>query len=168
MYVHAQGIAIGERDQSEARRQTTPIVLHKSRPARVFTPPSLDVLARQLPDGSFTGDVWGEVDTRFSYCAVATLSLLGALDRLRARVYPVATDGSVRPTPGGTAQGHVMDGVAATIRFIEACRNFDGGYGSVPGAESHAGQSMFYHGRRLCAIIRLTPSVLLLYHSPDT
>ena len=31
---------------------------------------------RQKPDGSFTGDIWGEVDTRFSFCAVATLSLL--------------------------------------------------------------------------------------------
>jgi prenyltransferase beta subunit len=30
----------------------------------------------QLPDGSFCGDKWGEVDTRFSFCAVACLSLL--------------------------------------------------------------------------------------------
>lgn len=34
------------------------------------------VQERQQPDGSFTGDIWGEVDTRFSFCAVATLSLL--------------------------------------------------------------------------------------------
>lgn len=31
---------------------------------------------RQQADGSFTGDQWGEVDVRFSFCAVATLSLL--------------------------------------------------------------------------------------------
>lgn len=31
---------------------------------------------RQQPDGSFTGDCWGEVDVRFSFCAVASLSLL--------------------------------------------------------------------------------------------
>jgi geranylgeranyl transferase type-2 subunit beta len=30
----------------------------------------------QQPDGSFFGDKWGEVDTRFSFCAVACLSLL--------------------------------------------------------------------------------------------
>ena len=30
----------------------------------------------QQEDGSFAGDDWGEVDTRFSFCAVATLSLL--------------------------------------------------------------------------------------------
>lgn len=34
------------------------------------------VKERQQPDGSFTGDYWGEVDVRFSFCAVATLSLL--------------------------------------------------------------------------------------------
>ena len=49
----------------------------------------------QRPDGSFTGDKWGkiilrwvavsillftgEVDTRFSFCAVATLALLVSL-----------------------------------------------------------------------------------------
>ena len=30
----------------------------------------------QLADGSFQGDSWGEVDTRFSFCAVACLTLL--------------------------------------------------------------------------------------------
>lgn len=34
------------------------------------------VKERQQPDGSFTGDQWGEVDVRFSFCAIATLSLL--------------------------------------------------------------------------------------------
>lgn len=30
----------------------------------------------QQEDGSFFGDKWGEVDTRFSFCAVACLALL--------------------------------------------------------------------------------------------
>lgn len=30
----------------------------------------------QQENGSFFGDKWGEVDTRFSFCAVACLSLL--------------------------------------------------------------------------------------------
>jgi len=30
----------------------------------------------QQNDGSFFGDKWGEVDTRFSFCAVACLALL--------------------------------------------------------------------------------------------
>lgn len=37
------------------------------------------VTSLQLPDGSFMGDKWGEVDTRFSYCALSILSLLGEL-----------------------------------------------------------------------------------------
>lgn len=34
----------------------------------------------QQEDGSFAGDKWGEIDTRFSYCALSSLSILGALD----------------------------------------------------------------------------------------
>ena len=30
----------------------------------------------QQNDGSFAGDQWGEIDTRFSFCAVACLALL--------------------------------------------------------------------------------------------
>jgi len=30
----------------------------------------------QQNDGSFYGDKWGEVDTRFSFCAIACLALL--------------------------------------------------------------------------------------------
>merc|ERR1739838_872520 len=33
----------------------------------------------QNDDGSFAGDQWGEVDTRFSFCAVACLALLKRL-----------------------------------------------------------------------------------------
>ncbi len=66
-----------------------------------------------LPDGSFAGDSWGEVDTRFSYCALSCCALLGRLDALD---------------------------VPAAVAFILTCRNFDGGFGCVPGAESHAGQ----------------------------
>ena len=31
-------------------------------------------------DGSFAGDKWGEIDTRFTYCALATLAILHRLD----------------------------------------------------------------------------------------
>ena len=34
------------------------------------------VAALQQSDGSFAGDEWGEIDTRFSFCALATLALL--------------------------------------------------------------------------------------------
>ena len=67
----------------------------------------------QRADGAFAGDTWGEVDSRFSYCALQAAALVGVLD--------------------------VLD-MPAAIRYVRACRNFDGGFGAVPGAESHAGQ----------------------------
>ena len=49
---------------------------------------------------------------RFSFCALATLALLGRLDAVN---------------------------IDATASFVLSCMNFDGGFGSRPGAESHAG-----------------------------
>ena len=46
------------------------------------------VKSLQQKDGSFTGDKWGEVDTRFSFCAVAILSLLGHLDAIQIKQVP--------------------------------------------------------------------------------
>lgn len=67
----------------------------------------------QQEDGSFAGDDWGEVDTRFSYCALSCLSLLDRLDSIS---------------------------VDKAAQYVASCCNFDGGFGCVPGAESHAGQ----------------------------
>lgn len=63
----------------------------------------------------FAGDQWGEIDTRFLYSAVNALSLIGQL--------------------------HLLD-VEKTVGYIKQCKNFDGGFGSVAGAESHAAQGM--------------------------
>ena len=62
-------------------------------------------------DGSFSGDYAGEVDTRFSYCAVSILSLLNSLDEID--------------------RGLARD-------FVLSCQNIDGAFGAVPLAESHA------------------------------
>ncbi|KAK2152379.1 hypothetical protein LSH36_330g05008 [Paralvinella palmiformis] len=67
----------------------------------------------QQDDGSFFGDKWGEVDTRFSFCAVACLSLLNRLDAIDTE---------------------------KAVDFVLSCMNFDGGFGSRPGSESHSGQ----------------------------
>ena len=40
------------------------------------------VKSLQQEDGSFAMDKWGEIDTRFSFCAVAILSLIGHLDAI--------------------------------------------------------------------------------------
>lgn len=74
---------------------------------------SLVILSLQQPSGVFAGDSFGEIDTRFLYCALNALSLLGRLGDLDRE---------------------------KTIGYLERCKNFDGGFGSVVGAESHAGQ----------------------------
>src|SRR5260370_16643018 len=61
------------------------------------------ILSLQHPSAkSFSGDRFGETDTRFCYCAVSALSLLGALNKLD------------------------IDGTAA---YIHRRKNFDGAYG---------------------------------------
>lgn len=63
--------------------------------------------------GSFAGDEWGEIDTRFLYGALNALSLLHLTS--------------------------LID-IPKAIAYVQSCVNFDGGYGVSPGAESHAGQ----------------------------
>jgi len=63
--------------------------------------------------GTFAGDEWGETDTRFLYGALNALSLLNLTSFVN---------------------------VSKAVSHIQACANFDGGYGVSPGAESHAGQ----------------------------
>ena len=78
----------------------------------------------QQPDGSFAGDEWGEVDTRFSYCALSALSILGQLHEHERE---------------DSSQVQVVD-IEKAAKYIASCQNFDGGFGCHPGAESHAGQ----------------------------
>ncbi|CAE6451036.1 hypothetical protein ACGC1H_006590 [Rhizoctonia solani] len=71
------------------------------------------ILSLQTSEGSFMGDKWGEIDTRFGLCATMALSLLGSLSRLD---------------------------LERTVGYIRKCRNFDGGFGGCEGGESHAAQ----------------------------
>ncbi|AQZ18831.1 BET2 (YPR176C) [Zygosaccharomyces parabailii] len=71
------------------------------------------IKGNQLQDGSFQGDRFGEVDTRFVYTSLSALSILGKL-----------TPEIVNPA----------------VQFIMRCYNFDGGFGLCPGAESHSAQ----------------------------
>lgn len=73
----------------------------------------IDIASLQNEDGSFSGDEWGEVDSRFSYTALSALSILKRLDAVN---------------------------VDKAVEWVLRCRNYDGGFGSQPGSESHAGQ----------------------------
>jgi len=70
----------------------------------------------QNGDGSFRSypeEDPAETDTRFTFCALATLALLDKLDRI--------------------------DGDKAA-EYVTKCQNFDGAFGVRQGSESHAGQ----------------------------
>lgn len=86
-------------------------------------------------DGSFFGDKWGEVDTRFSYCALSILSLTG---QLHSGIIDLKK--AVLFIERFLISCCVILYVLITSVITYSCRNFDGGFGAVPGAESHAGQ----------------------------
>lgn len=71
------------------------------------------ILDLRLPDGSFKGDRFGEIDTRFVF---VSLYILTILDSMTQEIANTASD------------------------FIMKCENFDGGFGMFPVAESHAAQ----------------------------
>ena len=60
------------------------------------------IASLQKADGSFQGDIWGEIDTRFSYCALSSLTLLNQLHKIN---------------------------VQKASEFVLKCRNFDGSFG---------------------------------------
>jgi len=72
------------------------------------------------PDGSVSGDHFGESDTRFSYILLQALALLGRLKAL-----------------DDLFEGRGRDLVVDNIR---RSMNFDGAFGSGPGGESHGAQ----------------------------
>ena len=74
----------------------------------------VDIAGLQETDtGTFAGDQWGETDTRFLYGAFNALSILNMMQ--------------------------LVD-VDKAVAYIQACANFDGGFGRSPGEESHSGQ----------------------------
>ena len=90
------------------------------------------VCGLQNEDGSFSGDRWGEIDTRFTYCAFSCLALLGCMPLPHWDKETIASN--------NVNNGVTID-VHKAVQYIISCRNsFDGGFGAVPGAESHAGQ----------------------------
>lgn len=71
------------------------------------------IASLQNEDGSFNGDPWGEVDVRFSFCAIASLALLKRLDAIN---------------------------LEKAIDFVMRCYNeIDGAFGCRPNSESHSG-----------------------------
>jgi geranylgeranyl transferase type-2 subunit beta len=71
------------------------------------------IVSMQRLDGSFQGDEWGEIDTRFTYCAAVALAVLGRLEAIDCK---------------------------RASEYVLSTRNeLDGGFGCAKGVESHAG-----------------------------
>lgn len=103
------------------------------------------VASLQQPDGSFFGDKWGEIDTRFSFCAVAILALIVSVDPFHR-----CMDCNYSPQRISDYQFTKFNqivhqnqqqaiNVDRAVDFVMSCCNADGGFGSKPNAESHAG-----------------------------
>jgi len=87
----------------------------------------------------------------FSYCALSRLALLGRLSSAGEGRKEGGKEGWMLHTHTHThthAANHHSPSFPPSLppdlpkanAFVGACRNFDGGFGCVPGAESHAGQ----------------------------
>jgi geranylgeranyl transferase type-2 subunit beta len=112
----------------------------------------------QNEDGSFSGDKWGEIDTRFTYCAFSCLALLGKM--------PLPdwddTDAIANDSDDPNKKDDTID-IHKAVKYIISCRNsFDGGFGAVPGAESHAGQVFCCIGA-----LSISHSLHLLNENPE-
>lgn len=90
--------------------------------------------------GAFAGDdTHLEYDTRFLYCAMQALALLSTCP-------PSSSSSSQLPPvqlPSGVTLRDPLTRLdrKKTIGAVLASRNFDGGFGTGPGAESHAAQT---------------------------
>ncbi|KAI3842232.1 hypothetical protein MKW98_026022 [Papaver atlanticum] len=76
------------------------------------------VAGLQNEDGSFAGDIWGEIDTRFSYIAIS-ISLRVVLDKIN---------------------------VEKAAEYIVSCMILDGRFGCTPGGESDSQVNLHTHG----------------------
>lgn len=89
-------------------------------------------------NGVFYGDIYKEEDTRFVCCAILSLKLLSLAKENaqydRERLAERISDTYIAHI---TTKGFSKDRV---VEYILRCYNFDGGFGSAPGNESHTAQ----------------------------
>ena len=87
----------------------------------------------------------GEVDTRFSFCSLATLALLVSAPSWLVSSSQMLAHVLSLPHAHTHTHTHIQGRLDAVdvekaVNFILSCMNFDGGFGRIPGSESHAGQ----------------------------
>lgn len=88
-------------------------------------------------EGFFSGDVFGEEDTRFSCCGILAFKLLAL-----AKDSELSGADLSKEIPESYISSIEQKGFCRNkaIEYILRCYNFDGGFGSSPGCESHTAQ----------------------------
>lgn len=127
----------------------------------------LDITGLQNEDGSFSGDMWGEVDTRYMFvrnyiCFISLSNLFSGL--LLLDVNPLLPNwfdwfrfSYIAICCLSLLCCLDKINVEKAVSYILSCKNLDGGFGCTPGGESHAGQSM------LISLLIWTCTFLLTY-----
>lgn len=125
---------------------------HNASDTREVAYSSPDIFSLQDPDtGAFAGDSSRlEYDTRFLYCAVSCLSLLTSTE---SPAKDSAAQGSTSTLSDDALKKDPLCRLDfdKTVNAVLACHNFDGGFGTCPGSESHASQSFVSIGA-LCIL----------------
>ena len=110
-----------------------------------------DIAGLQNEDGSFSGDIWGEVDMRYSFpfCFVILLLTVLGVSYLCKQKFYKNNSFSYRFSYIAICCLSILHrlskiNVEKAVSYILSCKNLEGGFGCTPGGESHVGQSMLY------------------------
>lgn len=110
-----------------------------------------DIAGLQNVDGSFSGDMWGEIDTRYSFPQDPSLFWVHDSFEVSFHMFwkSLTIEFFCRFSYIAICCLSLLQcldkiNVEKAVNYIVSCKNLDGGFGCTPGAESHAGQSMLY------------------------
>lgn len=109
-----------------------------------------DIVSLQNEDGSFSGDMWGEIDTRYFFLISFFLKLLLSMYELTVFLTKIHWTMCIRFSYIAICCLSILRrlhkiNVEKAVKYIISCKNMDGGFGCTPGGESHAGQSRLYN-----------------------
>ncbi|KAI5149371.1 geranylgeranyl transferase type-2 subunit beta [Enteropsectra breve] len=109
------------------------------------------IISQQRPDGSFTNDDFLEKDTRFDCCAILSLKILEEMqekshserNKTSELLFFENMSFSAEDLKAPISPAFLEDSgfnLQKSISHILSCYNPNGGFGQIPGAESHAAQ----------------------------
>lgn len=100
------------------------------------------ILGLQKKDGAFTFDSYGDTDTRLDCCAILSLKLLSVMKKYK--LGPSDSSGfdknELKSPIDEDFLRHIRFNKNSAVSHILSCYNLDGGFGQIPGSESHGAQ----------------------------